>query len=294
MVAVLSIIYLSVTSKFLCNKLICISTRFPHRRLGQKALCRARPHQKQFLQVCSPVPGSVPRLLCRGQNSPIKTLLSRAICPLRTVPSRKTNSKLPHREWDCDTPMLVDVRIWCVTAFQEGPSHVLTVLGILRVQITIAAHSKQGCTLAEKVYFCLSVTLRVSKVPNWSGEKDFPRNPPPPDQQTMRPLYNLKSHIVPKSPRDSCSKNSDIHFYKVYVHTKHIHIYTYMCLYTCRYIHICTYIYIYMYMLSMCYSQKLYIVGLIFLFLKIRTRGLTKFIELIKVPSMGLKYFSHN
>lgn len=110
----------------------------------------------------------------------------------------------------------------------------------------------------------------------------------------MRPLYNLKSHIVPKSPRDSCSKNSDIHFYKVYVHTKHIHIYTYMCLYTCRYIHICTYIYIYMYMLSMCYSQKLYIVGLIFLFLKIRTRGLTKFIELIKVPSMGLKYFSHN
>ena len=49
-----------------------------------------------------------------------------------------------------------------------------------------------------------------------------------------------------------------------------------------------------MYMFSMCYSQKLYIVGLIFLFLKIRTRGLTKFIELIKVPSMGLKYASHN
>lgn len=57
---------------------------------------------------------------------------------------------------------------------------------------------------------------------------------------------------------------------------------------------ICTYVYISIYMLSMCYSQKLYMVGLIFLFLKIRTRELTKFIELIKVPSMGLKYASHN
>lgn len=110
----------------------------------------------------------------------------------------------------------------------------------------------------------------------------------------MRPLYNLKSHTVPKSPRDSCSKNSDVHFYKVYVYTKHIHIYTYMCLYTCRYIQICTYIHISTYMLSMRYSQKSYMVCLIFLFLKIRTWGLTKFIELIKVPSMGLKYASHN
>ena len=41
-------------------------------------------------------------------------------------------------------------------------------------------------------------------------------------------------------------------------------------------------------MLSMCCSQKLYMVGLSFLFLKIRTQGLTKFIELIKVPLMGL------
>ena len=110
----------------------------------------------------------------------------------------------------------------------------------------------------------------------------------------MRPLYNLKSHTVPKSPRDSCSKNSDVHFYKVYVHTKHIYIYTHMCLYTCRYIQIYTYIRISIYMLSMRYSQKSYMVCLIFLFLKIRTWGLTEFIELIKVPSMGLKYASHN
>lgn len=41
-------------------------------------------------------------------------------------------------------------------------------------------------------------------------------------------------------------------------------------------------------MLSMCCSQKLYMVGLIFLFLKISTQGLTKFTELIKVPLMAL------
>lgn len=69
-----------------------------------------------------------------------------------------------------------------------------------------------------------------------------------------------------------------------------------MCIYAHRYIgtYANLYLGICIYTLSMCYSQQLCMVGLIFLFLKIRTRGLTKFIELIKVPSMGLKYAAHN
>lgn len=54
------------------------------------------------------------------------------------------------------------------------------------------------------------------------------------------------------------------------------------------YVYTNLYIYISVYMLSMCCSQKLYMVGLIFLFLKISTQGLTKFTELIKVPLMAL------
>lgn len=66
MVATLSIIDLSVTSKFWCNKLITISTSFPHThcQLGQKVLCEVCLRSEQFLQVHSAMrgPGSVPTL----------------------------------------------------------------------------------------------------------------------------------------------------------------------------------------------------------------------------------------
>lgn len=78
MVAALSIIDLSVTSKFWCNKLITISTSFPHTHCqpGQKVLCKDCPIQNSSFRCTGQllVPGFVPSLLCGVQSSPIKTL----------------------------------------------------------------------------------------------------------------------------------------------------------------------------------------------------------------------------
>lgn len=127
MVSVLSIIYLSVTSKFWCNKLIAISTSFPHAccRFGQKVLCTVCPHIRNSSFRCTDQCQVLGADFSVEFRAPPSRQCGGTFHALRTMPRRQVIARVPCRKLPSDALMLTHRAISYATACREPLGHIL-------------------------------------------------------------------------------------------------------------------------------------------------------------------------